>query len=123
MRPRIGGIDNIVGMLAHTILANERIKQAMRVMHVIETEAALDAKPVLVRGAIAAAYVKELILLDMISELAADAAVRAHAVHLAIGKLGADVRFIDESRRHERAGWTGLYAFPAGDAGRRSHRV
>src|SRR4029453_3519861 len=55
MRPRIGGIDRIVGVLGHAILADQRLREAMRMAHVVEAEAALDAEPVLVRRPVAAA--------------------------------------------------------------------
>ena len=53
--------------------------------HIVEAEAALDAQPVLVRRPVAAADIKELVVLDVVGELAADAAIGAHAVHLAVG--------------------------------------
>src|SRR5262249_58125653 len=74
MRPRIGGIDRILRVLGHPVLAHERLHEAMRMADIVEAEAALDAKPVLVRGSVAAADVKELVVLDVIRELAADAA-------------------------------------------------
>src|SRR6516165_8871696 len=123
MCPRIGRVDDILGVLAHAIFADERVQQAMGMMHVVEAKAALDAQAVLIRWAIAAAHIEQLTLLDVIGELASHAAIGAHAVHLTVGELGAHVRLINEARRHQRAGWTGLHAFAAGDAGRGSHWV
>src|SRR5262249_29612293 len=84
MRPGIGGVDGVVGMLGHAVLADERLHEAMRMAHVVEAEAALDAEPVLVRRPVAAADVEELVVLDVVGELAADPAIRAHAVNLAV---------------------------------------
>ena len=84
MRPRIGRIDQIVGGLGDAVLAHQRLRQPMRMAHIVEAEAALDAEPVLVRRAVAAADVEQLVVLDVVGELAADAAIGAHAVDLAV---------------------------------------
>ena len=91
--------------------------------HIVEAEAALDAEPVLVRRSVAAADVEELVVLDVVGELAADPAIGAHAVDRAVGEPDAHVRLVHQRRRHQRAGRTGLHAFAAGDAGRGAHRV
>ena len=123
MRPGIGGIDGVVGVLGYAVLANERLREAVRVAHIVEAEAAFDAEPVLVRGPVAAADVEELVVLDVIGELAAHPAIGAHAVDLAVRELGAHVRLIDDGRGHQRTGRASLHAFAAGDAGRVPHRV
>ena len=123
MRERIGRIDQIVGGLADAVLAHQRLHQALRIADIVETEAALDAQPLLVGRAVAADDVKQLVVLDLVSELAADAAIGAHRVHLAVGEFGAHVLGVDQSRRHQRAGRAGLHAFAAGDAGGGAHRV
>ena len=123
MRPRIGRIDQIVGSLADAVLADHRLGQAVRIADIVEAEAALDAQPVLVRRSVLAADVDELVVLDLIGELAADAAIRAHAVDLAVGLAFVDVVVVDQRRRHQRAGRAGLHAFAAGDAGRGAHRI
>src|SRR6185312_4867480 len=84
---------------------------------------ALDAEAVLVRRAVAAGDGNELVVLDLVGELAADAAIRAHRVHLAVGELVAHLVVVEQCRRHQRAGRAGLHAFAAGDAGRLSHRI
>src|SRR5712691_9727024 len=43
MRPWIGGIDRVMRVLAHAILADQRLRQTMRMVHVVEAEAALHA--------------------------------------------------------------------------------
>src|SRR5262249_2673104 len=77
MRPGIGGIDRVVGVLGDAILADERLREPMRMGHVVEAEAALDAEPVLVRRPVAAGDVEQLVVLDVVGELAADAAIGA----------------------------------------------
>src|SRR5712691_2384366 len=49
MRPRIGWIDRVVGVFAHAVLADERLRQPVRMAHIVEAEAALDAEPVFIR--------------------------------------------------------------------------
>jgi hypothetical protein len=89
-----------VGVLGDAILAHERLHEAMRMADIVEAEAALDAEPVLVGGSVAAAHVEKLVVLDVIGELATDAAIGAYAVHLAVGKLGAHVRVVDQGCGH-----------------------
>ena len=107
----------------HAVLADHRLQQPLRVVHVIEAEAALDAEPVLVGRAVLAGDVEQLVVLDVIGELAADAAIGADAVDLAVGLAGENVVGVDQRRRHQRAGRAGLHAFAAGDAGRSAHRI
>ncbi len=99
-------------------LPDERLRQALRVRDVIEAEASLHAQPVVIGGPVAPGDADDRVVLHVIGELAADAAVRAHRVHGAIG--GDNVCVV---RRRERAGRAGLHAFAAGDAGRRAHRI
>ena len=125
MRPWIGRIDQIVGGLADAVLAHHRLRQALRIADVVEAEAALDAEPVLVGRPIAALDVQQLVVLDLVGELAADAAIGADAVNRAVGKVRrrAYIGLIHQRRRHQRASRAGLHAFAAGDAGRGTHRV
>src|SRR3974390_3471141 len=123
MRPWIGGVDRLMRHLRHTVLADHRLGESLRIADVVEAEAPLHAKPVLVGRAVAAGHVEEFIVLDMVSELAADAAIRADRVHLAVGEFSAHVVLVDQARRHQRAGGAGLHAFAASDAGRGAHRV
>src|SRR5438874_4995866 len=85
---------------------------------VVEAVAALDAEPVVIRWTIFAGDELDLLLGDVISEQAADAAERAYAVHFLLYGLepGAPCR-------HQCAGRAGLHAFAAGDAGRFAHRI
>src|SRR5690606_32238240 len=102
----------------HAGLADERLRQPLLVMHVIETVAPLHAQPFVVRRAVAPVDIEDLVVLDGIRELATDAAVGANGVNLLLG--------LDEThapRRHQRAGRACLDAFSARDARRLAHRV
>ena len=123
MRPGIGWIDQIVGVLGHAVLADHRLGQALRAGDIIESEAAFHAEPVLIGGALAPGHRDQLVVLDLIGELAADAAIGTDAVDLAVGIFGADILLVDQRRRHQCAGRAGLHAFAAGDAGGIAHRV
>src|SRR6185295_13675075 len=117
MRPGVRRIDQIVGRFADAILADHRLGQALRIGNVVEAEAALDAEPALVGRAVAAVHGNQLVVLDVVGELAADAAIGADAVDLAVGLGGEDVVVVNQRRRHQRAGRAGLHAFAAGAAG------
>src|SRR6516164_6858408 len=95
----------------------------MRIVDVIEAEATLDAEPVLVGRSVAAGDVKKLVVLDVISELAADTAIGTDAVDRAVRCPGKNIARVDQRRRHQRPGRTGLHAFAAGDTGGGAHRV
>src|SRR6187551_115944 len=123
VRKWVRRIDQIVGSFRNAILAHHRLGQALRITDVVKAEAALHAKAVLVCRTVAARYVQKRVVLDVVGELAADAAVRAYAVDLTVGKLGTHVLVIDQRRRHQRTGRTGLHAFAAGDASGLAHRV
>ena len=87
-------------------------------VRVVEAVAALDAQAPVVGRAVAAFDEEDLVVLDVVGQLAADAAVRAERLDLLVGHRERDV-----ARRHQRAGRAGLHAFAAGDAGRVAHRV
>ena len=94
MRPRIRGIDQIVGALGTPSLRIIGCFRRCGLRHVVEAEAALHAQPVLVRRTVLAGDVEQLVVLDVVGELAADAAIRAHAVDRAVGEVlrRADIR-------------------------------
>src|SRR5204863_530028 len=75
MRPRIGGIDDIVRFLAHAVLADQWLHQPIRMVDVIEAETPLHTEPILVRRPVPAAYMQELVVFDVVGELAAHAAI------------------------------------------------
>ena len=74
-----------VAVLGRVGAPDQRLGQAMRVVRVVEAVAALDAQPLVVGRAVAAFDVEDLVVLDVVGELAADAAVRAHRVDLLVG--------------------------------------
>ena len=121
--PGIARINRIVHDLGHAVLADQRFHQPFRVDNVVEAEATLDAQPVLVGRPVAPGYVADLVVLDVIGDLAADPAVRAYAVDSAVDLGMADAPLVDDRRRHQSAGRAGLHALAAGDAGARPHRV
>ena len=92
-------------------------------MDVVEAEAALDAEPVVIGRAVAALGVDDLLVLDLIGDLAADAAEGAQRIDLPVGIDDAGLVLVEHHRRHQRAGRAGLHAFAAGDAGRFPHRI
>ena len=107
-----------VAALGHAGAADQRLGQALRMVRVVEAVAALDAQAAVVGRAVAALDVEDLVVLDVVGQLAADAAVGAHRVHLLVGH--GERRL---ARRHQRAGGAGLHALAAGHAGGRAHGV
>ena len=116
-------IDLVVGVLLLAGEANERLRQPVRVVDIIEAEAAFDAEPVLIRRPVAAFRIDDLLVLDVVGHLAADAAIGAKRIDLAVGPDGARLLLVEEGRGHQGAGRAGLHALPASDAGRFPHRV
>ncbi len=123
MREGICGIDLVVGILLRIRQSHQRFGQAMRVMDIVETEASLDAEPVVIGRAIAALGVDHFFVLDLIGDLAADATERAQRVDLSVRIGDAGLVLIEHHGRHQRAGRAGLHAFAAGNAGRFPHRI
>src|SRR6185369_13197406 len=112
------GIDGEVGGLGHAFLADKRLREAMRVLHVVESEAALHAQALMVRGAVAAIHAHDRVVLHVVGELAADTTVRTHRIDLLVGDY-----LVGVFRGSERARRARLHAFAAGDARRFAHRV
>ena len=90
---------------------------------VVEAEAALDAKTVVIGGAVTALRIDHLLVLDLIGHLAADAAERAERIHLLVRVDDAGLLVVEHHGRHQRAGRAGLHAFAAGDAGGLAHGI
>src|SRR6266404_786125 len=95
----------------------------MRMVDVVETKTALDAEAVVVGRAVAALGVNDLLVLDLIGDLTADAAEWAERVHLLVGIGDAGLVLVQHHRGHQRAGRASLHAFATGDAGRLTHGV
>src|SRR6185503_21033920 len=103
--------------------ADQRRGQPLRRERVVPPVAALDAQPALVAGLVAALgeHDRPLHGVDVVGERAADAAVRADAVHLR--QLGARAERQRDRLVRDRPGRAGGDALSAGDAGRVAHRV
>ena len=115
---RVGRVDHEVLVLGRVRATDQRLGQTLRVAGVVEAEAALHAQALLVGRAVTAGHHQDLVVLDVVGQLAADAAVRADRIHLLVG-----LHHADAAGRHQRAGRAGLHAFAAGHAGRGAHRV
>ena len=85
---RVGRVDPVVGVLGHAGLADQGGRQPVRVVDVVEPEPPLDAEPVVVGRAVAAVDVEDAVRLDLEGDLAADPAIGAEAVDLAVGLVG-----------------------------------
>src|SRR5207245_3882963 len=112
MRVGIGRID-IGAVLGDAVLADQRLGQPVGVVGVVEAEAALDAEPVVIGRPVLALDRDDAVVADLVGQLAADAAVGAHAVDLAFGAVRVNAVRVDHGRRHQRAGRAGLHAVAA----------
>ena len=117
-RQRVAGVHREIGMLADAFAADQWRGQALLVVHIVETVATLHAQPFMVRRAVAAVDREDPVVLDVVGELAADAAERADRMDLPVRHLQADF-----ARGHQCAGRAGLHAFAAGHATAVAHRV
>src|SRR5262249_48740879 len=102
------GIDGEVLVLRHARLADERLRQPVAMLHVVEAVAALHAETGRVRRAVTAFNVENLVALDVVRELTADAAVRTDGVDRFVRRDLPDL-----TCRHQRAGRTRLHALAA----------
>ena len=102
MARRVGRVDLVVPALADPIFSDQRRGQPVRVIDIVEAEAALDAEPAFVGRAVAAVDLDNPVVLEVIGELAADAAIGADAVDGAVGDRAADPRFGDPNADHRR---------------------
>ncbi len=75
MRPRIGRIDLIIGMLGHPRQTDQRLGQAMGMLDIIIAEAPLDAQAVAIGRACPALGCDDCLILHLISDLTANPAI------------------------------------------------
>src|SRR3954454_9631084 len=122
MGQRVGRVDRDI-VLADPVLADQGFGQPVRVVHIVEAEPALDAEPVVVGRPVLALDRDDVVVLDLIHQLAADAAIGADALDLPVRRVAIGAVLVDPARRHQRPGRAGLHAFAASDAGRAAHRV
>ena len=78
------GVDQRRG-LRRVVPADQRLRQALGIVHVVEAEASLDAQPARVRRPVAPIDRQNLFVLDVVRQEAADAAVRARRLDLGVG--------------------------------------
>jgi len=107
-----------VGRFRHAGLADQRHRQALLVVRVIEAVAALHAQAIVIRWSVAPVDADDGVVLDVVGQLAADAAVRADRINLLVGH-----NLVGLLRRRQRTGRTGLHALTTGDTGGCAHRV
>ena len=105
-------------LLGHAGLADQRHRQAVGVVGVVETKAPLHAQAAMVGRAVAAFHADDFFIAHVVGDEAAHAAERADRIDLAVHLLRADVRL-----GAERARGAGLYAFATGHTGALGHGV
>src|SRR5271165_6590351 len=110
-------------VLRYPLLADQRLGQPVGMRDVIKAETALDAEPVVVGRPVSAVDRDDPVIADPVGQLTAHPAIGTHALDLAVGRIREDAIRVDQARRHQRAGRTGLHAFAAGDASAGPHRV
>ena len=98
--PGVRRVHLVLGVLGGVGQADQRLGEPVRVVDVVEAEAALDAEPVLVGRAVAALGIDDAVVLDLVGHLAADAAIRVQAVHLAVRPGHALFRLVQVGGRH-----------------------
>src|SRR5262249_54191707 len=96
MGPGISRIDGIVDLFRNAVAADHRPGEALRIVDVIEAEPTFYTQPVMVGRAVLAGHIEQLVVLDVIGQLAADAAIGAHRIDLAIRIGAADVVVADQ---------------------------
>src|SRR6516165_6921290 len=90
---------------------------------IVKAKAPLDAEPVVVGGPVSAFDRDNVVVFDLVGQLAADAAIGADTVDLAVGGVGVNAVRIDQGRWHQGSGRAGLHAFSAGHTSAVAHRV
>ena len=114
----LGRIKVIVQALGHSVAANQRCSNALRVIHVIEPITAFNTKPSMVRGAIASSNVTNAIIFYVVGEQATHTTVWAYRVNLTIYLLESH-----PPRWHQRSRWASLHTFTTTNAGTLTHGV
>ena len=125
LRAQGGGIGPPAGALGENgrvfrgiAAAHQRHGQPVRVVGVIEPETPLDTEPAVVRRASATLHTVDALVLHVVGELTAHAAVWADGIDLPFGHAG-----VGAVGRSNGPGRAGLHAFATGHAGALTHRV
>ena len=114
----VGRVRRHRRVFRYTGLADQRLRQTLRVARVIEAEAALHAQPAVVGRAVAAINADYSVVAHVVGQQAADAAERADRIDSFVDHLRAD-----RGLWHQRAGRAGLHALTTGHAGALAHLV
>ena len=122
-RQRVRRVEALEIVLADAVPPDHRRDDALRMVHVVEPEPALDAQPAVIGGAVPPLDLDQPVVLDVVGELAADAAIGAEAVDGPVRRDGARRVLVHHRRRHQRPGGACLDALAAGDAGAVAHRI
>jgi hypothetical protein len=67
----MAGVEGVVDVLGHAVLAVQRPSQPLRIVDVVEAETSLDPEALVVRRAVLAGDIEQLVVLDVVGELAA----------------------------------------------------
>ncbi len=79
MAERVAGVEDLPRVLGRVVAADQRFGQAIGVVDIVEPEAALDAKSVLVGGPVQPVHIQQFAVAYVKGELAPDAAVGTRA--------------------------------------------
>ena len=120
---RVRRVHDDVGRFRRIVAPDQRSGQPLRAVGVVEAEAALDAQPLFVGRAVPPVDIEQLAVLQIVGDLAADAAIGADALDPVVRKFGAHAGRVQQVGRHQGAGRAGLHALAAGDAGAGAHRI
>ena len=127
MRAPVLRVD-VQSLAGCVVAADQRLGQAMRMGDIVEPEAALHAKAILVGRSLDALDPRDLVdavlVADLEAELAANPAIGTDALDLTVvGARVALLRLVEGGRRHQRACRASLDALAAGNAGRLAHGI
>ena len=112
------GVHVEVAAFGRVGAADQGHGQAMRVVGVVKAVATLDTQAAMVGRAIPAFNKQNLVVFDVVGQLATHAAIRADRRDLFVGHAQGRL-----ACGHQGAGRAGLHAFAAGHAGRGAHGV
>src|ERR1700678_2559645 len=90
----------------------------MLMLDVIEAVAPFDAQTVRIRGSVLSLHIEDFVVLDVVRQLAADAAIRANRIDFLVHD-----DFANRASGHQSSGGTCLDALPAGHASGITHRI
>ena len=119
----VGRIKIDVATLRRIFAANQRFRQSMGVFDIVNTEPTLDTKTVFIGRPIAALHRDNVIVPDLVGNLAAYTAVGADTRDFAKRPRYSNALFVHPCCFHQRAGRAGLNTLAARDTGAVPHWV